>query len=81
MSTRSKPVGRHTEGIVYPKIRLAIRSAASSWSAGTACEYVSMVMLTDECPSHSLTTFGCTPALSAKDAYVWRRSCRRTPPA
>lgn len=39
---------------------------------------MSIVMPMDECPSRLLTTSTGIPAASIRDAWPWRRSCRRT---
>ena len=51
-----------------------MRIAASSCMPGITCEYTSIVIVVEECPSRSLTTFTCSPLASASDADVWHRS-------
>src|SRR5664280_1621669 len=61
-----------------PKIIAATFSAAFDAMALVTWLYVLSVTFVELCPRRSATTFGCSPALSARVAHVWRRSWRRS---
>src|ERR1035441_7400580 len=58
----------------FPKIIAATFSAAFDAMALVTWLYVLSVTFVELCPRRSATTFGSSPALSARVAHVWRRS-------
>src|ERR1035437_2075403 len=58
----------------FPKIIAATFSAAFDAKALVTWLYVLSVTFVELCPRRSATTFGCSPATSARVAHVWRKS-------
>jgi hypothetical protein len=63
--------------IVLSSTIAATRSAAALAVAGRTWLYRSAVIEMPACPRLELTVFKSIPATSAREAALWRRSCRR----